>query len=86
MEPEMPSPSEVLSSLQPLFRDILDIPDLVLTEDMSAKDIEEWNSLNHMRLISATEQKFELRLTTLEVQNLKCVGDLAALVAAKLPV
>ena len=33
----MPGPSEVLSSLQPLFRDILDIPDLVLTEDMAAK-------------------------------------------------
>jgi len=82
----MPSPSEVLSSLQPLFQEILDIPDLVLTREMTAKDIEEWNSLNHIRLISATEQKFGLRLTALEVENLKCVGDLAALVASKLPV
>jgi acyl carrier protein len=82
----MPSPSEVLSRLQPLFRDILDIPDLVLTENMAAKDIDEWNSLNHMRLISAIEQKFTLRLTTVEVQNLKCVGDMAALVASRLPV
>ena len=81
----MPGPSEVLSSLQPLFRDILDIPDLDLTEDMAAKDIDEWNSLNHMRLISAIEQKFKLRLTTREVENLKCVGDMAALVASRLP-
>ena len=82
----MPGPSEVLSSLQPLFRDILDIPDLVLTEDMAAKDVEEWNSLNHIRLISAIELKFGLRLTSLEVEKLKCVGDLAALVSSKLPV
>ena len=79
----MPGPSEVLSSLQPLFRDILDIPDLVLTEDMAAKDVEEWNSLNHIRLISAIERKFGLRLTSLEVEKLKCVGDLAALVITK---
>jgi len=81
----MPSPSEVLSSLEPLFQDILDVPDLVLTADLAAKDVEEWNSLNHMRLLSAIEQEFALRLTTLEVQNLKCVGDMAALVASKLP-
>jgi acyl carrier protein len=81
----MPSPSEVLSSLQPLFRDILDIPDLVLTNDMAAKDVEEWNSLNHIRLISAVEQKFALQLTGIEIENLKCVGDLAVLVASKLP-
>ncbi len=80
----MPGPSEVLAGLQPLFREILDIPDLVLIEDMAAKDIDEWNSLNHMRLLSAIEQEFKLRLTTLEVQNLKCVGDMAALVASKL--
>ena len=82
----MPSPSEVLSSLQPLFREILDIPDLVLTSHLAAKDVEEWDSLNHIRLVSATEQKFALRLTSLEIETLKCVGDLAALVASKLPV
>lgn len=80
----MPSPAEVLSILQPLFRDILDIPDLVLTESMAAKDVQEWDSLNHIRLVSATEQKFNVRLTSLELDNLTCVGDLAKLVASKL--
>lgn len=81
----MPNASEVLATLQPLFRDVLDIPDLVLTNSMTAKDIEEWDSLNHIRIISATEQKFSVRLTSLEVEKLTCAGDLAELIASKLP-
>jgi acyl carrier protein len=82
----MTSPSEVLAILQPIFRDVLDIPNLVVTNSMTAKDIEEWDSLNHIRIISATEQKFKVQLTSLEVDKLTCAGDLAALVASKLPV
>jgi acyl carrier protein len=80
----MENAATVLSNLQELFREILDIPDLVLTEDMSAKDVPEWDSLNHVRIISATEQKFAVQLTSAEIEKLKCVGDLSNLVASKL--
>jgi acyl carrier protein len=78
------TPADVLAALQPLFRDILDVPDLQLTASMSAKDVDEWDSLNHIRLISGIEQHFKVRLTSADVERLTCVGDMANLVAAKL--
>ena len=80
----MPTPTDILASLQPLFRDILDIPDLVLTASMSAEDVDEWDSLNHIRLISTIEQQFKVQLTSAEVEEIACVGDMANLVASKL--
>ncbi len=80
----MPTSSQMLATLEPLFREILDIPDLVVTPELSASDVLEWNSLNHIRIISAIEQKFAVRLTSLEVEKLTCAGDLATLVASKL--
>ena len=79
----MPTPSDVLTRMQPLFRDILDIPDLELTPDLSARDVPEWDSLNHIRLISGIEQHFGVQLSSADVERLTCVGDMADLVAAK---
>lgn len=80
----MPTSAEILASLQPLFRDILDIPDLVLTPGMSAKNIEEWDSLNHIRIISATEQKFSVQISSAELEKFTCVGDFVDLLIVKL--
>lgn len=79
----MPSPAEILTQLQPLFREVFDVPDLVLTESLAAKDVEAWDSLNHIRVIAAIEQKFAVRLTSQEVESLTCVGDVAKLLANK---
>jgi acyl carrier protein len=77
------TPDAVLAELQPLFQDILDIPSLTLTPTMTAKGVDEWDSLNHMRLVAAIEQHFAVRLSSAEVEALTNVGDMAALVARK---
>ena len=77
------TPDAVLAELQPLFQDILDIPSLTLTPTMTAKEVDEWDSLNHMRLVAAIEQHFAVRLSSAEVEALTNVGDMAALVARK---
>jgi acyl carrier protein len=51
---------------------------------MSAKDVDEWDSLNHIRLISGIEQHFQVQLSSAEVERLTCVGDMVDLVASKL--
>lgn len=80
----MTTSADVLIAMQPLFQEILDIPDLQLTSAMSAKDVDEWDSLNHIRLISGIEQQFKVQLSSAEVERLTCVGDMADLVASKL--
>lgn len=75
---------EVLEALTPVFREVLDDSALVLRDNMTAADVEGWDSLNHIDLIVAIEKKFKVRFTTSEVTSLKNVGELADLVQAKL--
>lgn len=75
---------DLLTELSAIFRDVLDIHDLVLTPEMSAEDVEEWDSLAHIRLIVATEQHYNMKFTVTEITELKNVGEFADLILAKL--
>ena len=75
---------EIMEILTGLFREILDEPSLDLHEDLTAADVENWDSLNHIDLIVAVERRFGVRFTTREVTSLKNVGELATLTQTKL--
>jgi acyl carrier protein len=53
---------------------------VVLTPELSANDVEEWDSLIHISLIVAVEQAFDVRFRVGEVETRKNVGELADLV------
>jgi acyl carrier protein len=76
--------AEVMATLTGIFRDIFDNPSLVLQDSMTAADVENWDSLNHIDLIVAIEKKFKVKFTTREVTSLKTVGDLTELIEKKL--
>jgi acyl carrier protein len=78
------SNAEVMETLTGIFREIFDNPSLVLHDAMTAADVENWDSLNHIDLIVAIEKKFKVKFTTKDVTSLKTVGDLADLVQKKL--
>ena len=69
--------------LQVIFRDIFDDNALVLRPEMTAADVKNWDSLNHIDLIVAAEREFKIRFSTAEVTTLKNVGELAAQVDKK---
>lgn len=69
--------------LTSIFRDIFDDDSLILRADMTADEVESWDSLTHVDLIVAIEKEFRIRLTTGEVTGLKSVGQLTALVSRK---
>ena len=73
-----------LQSLTAVFRDVFDDPTLVLREDMTAADVPNWDSLNHIDLIVAVERKFKVKFTTRDIAALKTVGELAELTAKKM--
>jgi acyl carrier protein len=75
--------SDVHTRLSTIFRDVFDDESLVLRDDLTAEDVENWDSLTHINLIVAIEKEFRIRFTTAEVSRLKNVGELEALVAAK---
>ena len=75
--------AETLERIQSVFRDTFDDDGLVLRPEMTADDVEGWDSLMHINLIYAIEQEFKVRFTTAEVTSLKNVGDLITLVEKK---
>ena len=62
--------------IQSVFQEIFDNPSLVIADEMSAKDIPEWDSLAQVKLIIALEEEFGTKFTTNEVAEMSCVGDL----------
>ena len=75
--------NDILTKLQAIFRDVLDDDEIVLTPELTAQDVDEWDSLNHVRLMLTVAEEFKIKLSAAEIGKLKNVGDLAALVAAK---
>jgi acyl carrier protein len=47
----------LLPELQDIFRDVFDQPDLILTRESSAATVEDWDSLAHINLVTAIEQR-----------------------------
>ena len=64
--------------LRTLELDRFDLDDTTL-----ASSVPGWDSLSHVKVISAVENEYRVRLTTLEILKLKCVGDLQALIDKK---
>jgi acyl carrier protein len=75
--------AETLDEIQPIFRDILDQPDLEITRDSNASNVEGWDSLAHVNLVTAIERHFRIRFALGELQELKNVGEMIDLISAK---
>lgn len=69
---------EILSKLTTIFHDELDNDTIILSEETSAEDIEEWDSLSHIQLIVAVEKAFKIRFTSSEIQSWNNVGEMIA--------
>ncbi len=67
-----------------IFRSLFGLPSLVLRDDLTARDVPGWDSLNHVSLMVEVESCFGLRFSSDEIASLHCVGDLKALIERKL--
>ncbi len=75
---------QILESFNEIFRDVLDIEDLMINREMTAADVEEWDSFAHINLIVAIEKQFNVKFTLDELTDVKNVGETVDLVARKL--
>jgi acyl carrier protein len=62
---------------------VFDEESIELTPELSAKDVDGWDSLTHIRLILTIERAFKIKFSTSEIGKLKNVGDLVELIAAR---
>ena len=79
----MPPARPILSDLTAILREVLDDPALVLTAATSAADIPGWDSMAHIALVVEVECRFGIQFQAAEIEALRQVGDLVALIEAK---
>ena len=74
----------IYPQLTTTFRDLFDDDSLVLTPELTAAEVPEWDSFNHINLIVAVETQFHVKFQTAELESLQTVGHLVSLIESKL--
>jgi len=75
--------SELMPQLNEIFKDVFDSPDLQVDMHTTASDVAGWDSLSNINLVFAIEQEFNIKFALGEIQDLKNVGEMAALIEKK---
>lgn len=75
---------EIVSKLTAIFHEVFNDNTIVLKDEMTANDVDSWDSLTHMLMITKVEEDFGIKFKLRELNKLKMVGDLIATIETKL--
>jgi len=75
--------SDIYARLTEIFEDVFDDDSITVTPELSAKDVDGWDSLAHIRLMLTVERAFKIKFSTSEIGKLENVGDLVKLIEAR---
>jgi acyl carrier protein len=74
----------IYETLNEIFRDVFDDDSIVLTPTTNADDIPGWDSLKHINISVAAENAFRIRFKSSELEELRDIGSLVAVIERKL--
>lgn len=75
--------SDTRERLLGIFQDVFDDDEMELQDHFTAEHIEDWDSLNNVKMMVQVEMAFGIRFKTSEVSNLEDVGTLIKLIDSK---
>lgn len=70
--------------LETIFRDVFDNENIILTDETNSSDILDWDSLAHIQLIAAIEDKFGIKFTLGEAVSAENVGEFIKIIEGKM--
>lgn len=76
--------NEIVEKLTGIFRNVFTDDTLILTDEMTANDVEKWDSLTHMLMINEVESAFNIKFKLKDLNKMKNVGNLIEIVTSKL--
>ena len=75
---------DVFARLYRVFQDVFDDSSIRVNPETTADDIEDWDSLEHITLISAVEREFRMKFKMGEISSMKNVGEMARIVMERM--
>lgn len=75
--------ADIIDGLTEIFHDLFADDGIVLRPEMTAADVDGWDSMKHISLIVAIEDRFGIKMQTSEIERLANVGDLIRIVEEK---
>lgn len=74
---------EIVEKITEIFGEVFSDNNIVINDEMTANDVENWDSLTHMLMITQVEEAFGIKFKLKELNKLKKVGDIISLVEEK---
>lgn len=74
---------KIKERLNDVFRDVFDDDSIDINENTTSADIEDWDSLEHINLIAAIEDEFNMRFQMREVSGMKNVGEMIQIIVER---
>ncbi len=71
---------QIYKELDEIFQDVFDNKEIHVTESTTAKDIEDWDSLEHINLVVAIENHFGIKFNMNQVTSMKNVGEMVEVI------
>lgn len=78
------SREEILEKVNDIFHDVFDDDSIVVVEETTADDVEDWDSLMHITLISEVESEFGFKFQMKDVVGMKNVGEMLDIILANI--
>lgn len=75
--------NDIVKRLTEVFRDVFDDDSIVINENTTSADIDDWDSIEHINLIGAVEDEFGMRFKMKEVSGMKNVGEMIGIIAER---
>ena len=73
-----------MTRLNEVFRNMFDDDSIVLNDNTTSDDIEDWDSLEHINLLVSVEQEFNMKFNMNEVTNMKNVGEMVDIIISRI--
>jgi acyl carrier protein len=76
--------TEITNKLTSIFKKVFDDNALVLSNELTANDVDNWNSLSHMMLITEIENSFSIKFRLKDLNKMRNVGEMIDIISLKL--
>lgn len=78
------SREEIYEQLNEVFRDVFDDDTIEVNDQTTSRDIEDWDSMEHINLIAAIETQFGMKFTMGQVVTMKNVGEMVDIISSQI--